>query len=109
MVTRHQDDRGVVAHLNERFDPEVSLFDGLLVGRQVTVDHKEVNARPDGICNKPFQAVRGVGEVVVFIEVEITGVSESYGHAGPPFMSEHQCILLLMGNGEAEEDRQLKG
>jgi hypothetical protein len=32
----------VVAHLNERFDPEVSLFDGLLVGRQVTIDNEEV-------------------------------------------------------------------
>jgi hypothetical protein len=42
MVTRHQDDRGVVAHLNERFDPEVSLFDGLLVGRQVTIDNEKV-------------------------------------------------------------------
>ena len=42
MVTRHQDDRGVVAHLNERFDPEVSLFDGLLVSRQITIDNEEV-------------------------------------------------------------------
>jgi hypothetical protein len=42
MITRHKDDRGVVAHLNERFDPEVSLFDGLLVGRQVAIDNEEV-------------------------------------------------------------------
>jgi hypothetical protein len=29
------------------------------------------------ICDKPFQALRGVGEVAVFIEMKITGVSES--------------------------------
>ena len=40
MVTRHQDNRGVVAHLDERVNPEISLLDGLLVGRQVTVDHE---------------------------------------------------------------------
>jgi hypothetical protein len=30
----------------------------------------------DGICDKPFQTLRGVGEVAVFIEVEIASVSE---------------------------------
>ncbi|MGD1157791.1 MAG: hypothetical protein ABSA41_18485 [Terriglobia bacterium] len=29
------------------------------------------------VRHKPFQTLRGVGEVAVFIEVEITGVSES--------------------------------
>jgi hypothetical protein len=48
-----------------------------LVGREVTVDHNEVNVRLDGICGKPFQALRGVGEVAVSIEVEIAGMSES--------------------------------
>jgi hypothetical protein len=31
----------------------------------------------DGISNKPLQALGGVSKVVVFIQVEITGVSES--------------------------------
>jgi hypothetical protein len=41
--------------------------------------------------------------------VKITGVSEAQGHARPPFMPEHQCMLLLMENGGAKEYRQLKG
>jgi hypothetical protein len=80
-----------------------------LVSREVAVDHKEVNARLGGICDRPFKALCGVGEVAVFIEVEITGVSEAQGHARPPFMPEHQCMLLLMENGGAKEYRQLKG
>jgi hypothetical protein len=48
-----------------------------LIGREIAVDHKDVYARPDGICDKPFQALSGVGEVVVFIEVKIAGVTES--------------------------------
>jgi hypothetical protein len=40
MVTRHQDDRGVIAHLDEQVNPEVSLLDGLLVSGQITVDHE---------------------------------------------------------------------
>ena len=44
---------------------------------KVAVDHNEVNAGTDGICDKPFQALGGVGEVAVFIQVEITGVTES--------------------------------
>jgi hypothetical protein len=44
---------------------------------EVAVDHKKVNARPDGICDKSFQALRGVAEVAVFIEVEIASVSTS--------------------------------
>jgi hypothetical protein len=41
------------------------------------VDQHRGQRLPDGICNKPFQTLRGVGEVAVFIEVKITGVSES--------------------------------
>jgi hypothetical protein len=67
----------VVGHFDQPIDPEVPFFNRGLVGREVAVDHKEVNARPDGICDKPFQTLRGVGEVAVFIEVQITGVSES--------------------------------
>jgi hypothetical protein len=67
----------VVGHFDQSVDPEVPFLNRGLVGREVAVDHKEVNARPDGICDKPFQTLRGVGEVTVFIEVKITGVSES--------------------------------
>jgi hypothetical protein len=40
----------------------------------------------------------GVGEVVVFIEVKITGMSESEGYGGLPLLSKHQCVFLLMGD-----------
>jgi hypothetical protein len=33
--------------------------------------------------------LRSVGEVAVFIEVEITGMTETNGHAWPPFMPKH--------------------
>ncbi len=41
-------------------------------------------ARQDGICDKPFQAPCSVGEVAVFIEVEIAGVGDSQRHSWPP-------------------------
>jgi hypothetical protein len=67
----------VVGHFNQPVDPEVPFLNRGLIGREVAVDHKEINARPDGICDKPLQTLRGVSEVAVFIEVKITGVSES--------------------------------
>jgi hypothetical protein len=77
VISRDQYYGRVVGHFDQPVDPEVPFLDCGLVRREVAVDHKEVNARPDGICDKPFQALRGVGEVVVLIEVKITGVSES--------------------------------
>jgi hypothetical protein len=77
MISCHQDYGRVVGHFDQPVDPEVPFLDRCLVGRKVAVDYKEVNARPDGIGDKPFQTLRGIGEVVVFIEVEITGASES--------------------------------
>jgi hypothetical protein len=67
----------VVGHFDQPVYPEVPFLNRGLVGCEVAVDHKEVNARPDGICDKPFQALRGVGEVAIFIEVKITGVGKS--------------------------------
>jgi hypothetical protein len=67
----------VVGHFDQHVNPEVPFLNCRLVRREVTVDHSEVNARPDGICDKPFQALGGVGEVAVFIEMEITGVTKS--------------------------------
>jgi hypothetical protein len=77
VISRHEDYRCVVGHLDQHVHPEVPFLDCGFVRREVAVDHKEVNARPDGICDKPFQALSGIGEVAVFIEVEITGVTES--------------------------------
>src|SRR5713101_2947560 len=37
VVARHQDDRRVVTHLNQRLDPQVTFCNGLLVTRQVPV------------------------------------------------------------------------
>jgi len=67
----------VVGHFEQYIDPEVPLFDCGLVRREVTVDYKEVDARLDGIGDKPFQALGGVGEIAVFIHVKITGVGKS--------------------------------
>jgi hypothetical protein len=77
VISCRQDYGRVVGHFDQPVDPEVSFLNHGLVGREVAVDHKEVNVRLDGICDKPFQTLRGVGEVAVFIEVEITGVSKS--------------------------------
>jgi hypothetical protein len=46
------------------------------VGCEFAVDYNDANAGMDVICDKPFQARGGVGEIAVFIEVDITGVSE---------------------------------
>jgi hypothetical protein len=77
VISRDQYYGRVVGHFDHHVDPEVPFLDCGLVGREVAVYHKEVNARLDGISDKPFQALGGVGEVAVFIEVKITGVSES--------------------------------
>ena len=77
MISRYQYYGRVVGHFDQPVDPEVPLLNRGLVGREVAIDHKEVNVRLDGICDKPLQALGGVCEVAVFIEVEITGVSES--------------------------------
>jgi hypothetical protein len=77
MISCDQNHWSVVGHFNQPVDPEVPFLNCCLVGREVAVDHKEVNAGPDGICDKPLQALSGVGEIAVFIEGEITGVGES--------------------------------
>jgi hypothetical protein len=77
VISCDQNHRSVVGHFDQPVDPEVPFLNRGLVGGQVAVDHKEVNARLDGICDKPFQALGGIGEVVVFIEVKIASVGES--------------------------------
>jgi hypothetical protein len=76
VISCYQNYRSVVGHFDQHVN-QVPFLNRGLVGREVAVDYKEINARPDGICDKPFQTLRGVGEVAVFLEVEITGVSES--------------------------------
>ena len=77
MISRYQYYGRVVGHFDQPVDPEVPFLNRGLVGREVAIDHKEINARADGVCDKPFQALSGVGEVAVFIEVKITGVTET--------------------------------
>jgi hypothetical protein len=77
VISCYQDYGCVVGHFDQPVDPCVSFLDCGLVRGEVAVDDKEVNARPNSICDKPFQTLSGVGEVAVFIEVEITGVTES--------------------------------
>jgi hypothetical protein len=77
VITRDQNYRGVVGHFDQADDPCVPFLNCGLVRGEVAVDYKEVGARADGICDKPFQTLGGVGEVAVFIEVKITGVTES--------------------------------
>jgi hypothetical protein len=77
VITGDQNHRGVVGHFDQPVDPKVSFLNRGFVGGQVTVDHKNINVRLNGICDKPFEALSGVGEVVVFIQVKITSVSKS--------------------------------
>jgi hypothetical protein len=77
MISRDQDYGRVVGHFDQPVDPEVPFLNRGLVGCEIAVDHKEVNPRPDGICDKPFQALSGVGEVAIFIKVKITSVGKS--------------------------------
>jgi hypothetical protein len=77
VITRDQYYRSVVGHFDQPIDSEVPFLDRCLVGYEAAVNHKEVNASPDGICDKPFQTMSGVSEVAVFIEVKIAGVAES--------------------------------
>jgi hypothetical protein len=67
----------VVRHFDKHVNPEIPFFDGGLVGCQVAVNHKEINASPNSICDKPLKTLSGIGEVAVFIEVEIASVGES--------------------------------
>jgi hypothetical protein len=77
VISRDQDYGRVVGHFDQPVNPCVPFLNRGLVGREVAIDYNEVNARPDGICDKPFQAPGGVGEVAVFIQVEITSVGKS--------------------------------
>jgi hypothetical protein len=77
VISRHQDCGRVVGHFDQPIDPEVPFLDCGLVGCEVAVDHKEVNARMDGIGDKAVQAVGGVTKVAVFIEMKIASVTES--------------------------------
>jgi hypothetical protein len=77
VISCNQNHRSVVGHFDQPVDPEVPFLNRGLVGCEVAVDYKEVNARADGICDKPFQTLRGVSEVAVLIEVKIISVSES--------------------------------
>ena len=77
VIARNQDDRSLVTHLNQRLDPQVPFLDGLLVSRQVPVDHKEVRVGTDGISHKPVQALSGVIEVVFLFQVHVTDVEVS--------------------------------
>ena len=72
MISCDQDYRRVVGHLDQPVDPHVPFLDRGLVRRKVAVDHKEVNTRPDGICDKPFQTLSGVGEVVILFQMYVT-------------------------------------
>jgi hypothetical protein len=54
MISCNKNYGRVVGHFDQPVDPEVPFFNCGLVGREVAVDHKEVNAGTDGICDKPF-------------------------------------------------------
>jgi hypothetical protein len=42
--------------------------------RQVAVDHNEVHVGTNGVGNKPLQALGGIAEVVVLLQVHVTGM-----------------------------------
>jgi hypothetical protein len=53
VISCDQDYGRVVGHFDQHVDPEVSFLDRSLVRGEITVDHKQVNVRPDGIRGKP--------------------------------------------------------
>jgi hypothetical protein len=77
VISRCQNYGRVIGHFDQPVDPEVTFFNRGLVRGEVAVHYKKVYLCPDGIGDKPFQTLRGVGEVVVFSEVEIASVAES--------------------------------
>ena len=83
VISCDQNHWSVIGHFDKPVNPEVSFLDCGLVGREVAVDYKEVNARLDGIYDKPFQTLGDVGEVPVFIQVEIASVGHSQKHMTP--------------------------
>jgi hypothetical protein len=109
VISSKQHHRSVVGHFDPEVNAKVLFLNRGHVGFELTVDHKEAYVRMDGICDEPFQALSGVSKIAVFIEVEITSVTESYGHTWPPFKSKDQYILLLVGNNEAEAHPWLEG
>ena len=81
VIPGDQDDRGVIRHANHGIDPEFPFPDGLLVRGEITVQHKVVCVLPDAVFNEPLQAVRSVGEIAVFLQVDVAGMGQSKGHA----------------------------
>ena len=70
----------MIAHLDEQVNPEISLLDGLLVGRQVTVDNEEVCVGSDCVLDEPCKTLGRVGEVAVLFQVNIACLGDSLGH-----------------------------
>src|SRR5579862_5237864 len=107
MVTRHQDDWGVIAHLDEQVNPEISFLDGLLVGRQVTVDYEDVCVGADCVLDKPFKTLRRVGEVAVLFQVNIASLRDSQGHRRTPLRSGGPIQSSVNGECRSERSRNL--
>jgi hypothetical protein len=109
VISSKQHHRSVVGHVDPEVNPKVLFLNRVLVGCKLTFDHKEAYVHMDGICDEPFPALGGVSKIAVFIEVEITSVTESYGHTWVPFKSKDHYILLLVWNNEAEVHPWLEG
>jgi hypothetical protein len=92
----------VVTHLNERFDPEVSLFDGLLVSRQVTIDNEKVRIGPDRVLDEPFQTLCSVPEVSVFLDVYIAAMGDLHLHSTPS--KEHFVGPTLVNKNHSKQE-----
>ena len=95
----------MIAHLDEQVNPEISLLDGLLVGRQVTVDHEEICVGSDCVLDEPFETLSRVGEVAVLFQVKIACLRDSQGHTRTPLTSGRRSNFLLMGIVEAKDSR----
>jgi len=73
-----------------------------LVGPEFAVDHKEVNAGLDGISDKPFQALSGVGEVAVFIDVYIAATGDLHAYSTPS--KEHFVGPTLVNKNHSQQE-----
>src|SRR5947208_153167 len=81
MVSGDDQHRRKVRHANDHVDPQVPFLDRGLVSSQVTVDHKQIRTLANTVVHEPLQALSGVAEVPILLEVNVAAVADAEGHA----------------------------
>jgi len=58
----------------------LNLLNRDLLSGKIAVDYKQVHIFADAVVDEPFQALSGVTEIAVFIEMNIAAMSDAEGH-----------------------------